>query len=196
MRNYIVASWNDADQYDYSGEMLGGSRHAGRSQKVHFNPDGSACVASYGDDQPKVSKVSIKDKILPQGKRLATLREQMIELEQSYRNGEMPITDYSLYRDVIVAKIERQEVLLKRAISTRPHRQETSDENDFSLEEMSYESCDEDVGDTGVAHSSWLDELSDENTFKSFLKRACKVMKVAVYYKHKVGSYINELKAV
>lgn len=55
MRNYIVASWNDADQFDYSGEMLGGSR-LGKSQRVHFNPDGTACTASYADDPVKPLK--------------------------------------------------------------------------------------------------------------------------------------------
>lgn len=199
MRNYIVATWNDADQYDYSGEMLGGSRHQGRSQKVHFNPDGSACVASYGDDEPKASKVSIKDKILPQGKRLQTLRSQMVELEQSYKAGEFSPDEYSLLRDIAFAKLQRAEALYKRAISTRPHRQETSDENDVSLEEMPYESCDVGGGLTGVAHSScpsWIEHLSSENTFKNLLKKACVFSRKAVDLSQRAKAYYQTLKEV
>ena len=197
MRNYIVASWNNSDQYDYSGEQIG--NRLSKSQRVHFNPDGSACVASYGDDEPKVSKVSIKDKILPQSRRLTTLREQMIELEQSYRNDEMSISEYSLLRDVIVAKIDRQEVLLKKAVSVRPIRDE-SEEDEVVLP---YSSSDVDYSHTEAATScgvSWMsdfiDELPPSNSFKSFLKMSCKVVKTAVHYKHKAETYLNTLKEI
>lgn len=117
MRNYIVASWNDADQYDYSGEMLGGSRHAGRSQKVHFNADGSACVASYSDPEPvKAKKPALKDRIIPQYKRVQTLTDQLIELENAYRSGEYDIDEYSLMRGVVCKKRDRAVELYKRAV--------------------------------------------------------------------------------
>jgi len=123
MRNYIVASWNDADQYDYSGEMLGGSRHAGRSQKVHFNADGSACVASYGDPEPtKKPKLSVADKILPQQRRLMTLTNQMAELVSDYKAGLYTLEEYSLLLDVLTVKRDRCHELLMKARSVKPVR--------------------------------------------------------------------------
>lgn len=130
MRNYIVASWNDADQYDYSGEMLGGSRHAVRSQKVHFNPDGSACVASYGDPEPnKKPKISVADKILPQQKRVITLTNQMRELVADYKAGLYTIEEYSLLLDVLTAKKERAEELLRKARMLKPKSAQDSAEH-------------------------------------------------------------------
>ena len=198
MRNYIVASWNDADQYDYSGEQIG--NRLSKSQRVHFNPDGSACVASYGDDEPKVSKVSIKDKILPQAKRLTTLREQMIELEQSYRNDEMSISEYSLLRDVIVSKIERQEVLLERAASKRPIRDETEEVG----VENAYETDDLDHINRPVAAKqskpSWvvdfIDELPSTNYFRKPLKIACTVVMKALQFTQATKQYIKTLSEV
>jgi hypothetical protein len=198
MRNYIEATWNDADQYNYSGEQIG--NRGRKSGRVHFNPDGSACVASYGDDEPKVSKVSIKDRILPQFKRLQTLRTQMVDLEKEYKTTDMTCEEYSILRDVIVCKIERAEVLYKKAVSVRPIREETEEVS----EKYAYSSCDVDYTDTEVAPtgcgvgwiSDFIDDLPPSNSFKSFLKMSCKVVKTAVHYKHKISSYIDELKAV
>ena len=197
MRNYIVASWNDADQYDYSGEMLGGSRHQGRSQKVHFNADGSACVASYGDPEVKTAKVSIKDKILPQAKRLTTLRTQMIDLEKAYRAGEMDIKEYSLLREVIVVKINRAEVLYRKAISVKAPSYD--EEDTAQTREETYkvsgvyasESCDHVQGES----VSWLDELSDENCFKKVLQKACKAKRKLVQFSHQVKKFTQKAKA-
>lgn len=203
MRNYIVASWNDADQYDYSGEMLGGSRHQGRSQKVHFNADGSACVASYGDPEVKTAKVSIKDKILPQAKRLTTLREQMIELETSYRAGEMDISEYSLLRDIVVAKIQRQEVLYKRAASVKPKSSETDEDSAQDGLEYTPSSGFNAQDDEGYASEEyeeigviWIDELSSTNSLKKPIKNICKVVKGLVRFTSAARNYIKTLSEV
>lgn len=197
MRNYIVASWNDADQYDYSGEMLGGSRHQGRSQKVHFNADGSACVASYGDPEVKTAKVSIKDKILPQAKRLTTLRTQMIDLEKAYRAGEMDINEYSLLREVVVVKINRAEVLYHKAISVKAPSYDEEDttqtwEETYKVSGVyASESCDHVQGES----VSWIDELSDENCFKKVLQKACKAKRKLVQFSHQVKKFTQKAKA-
>ena len=197
MRNYIVASWNDADQYDYSGEMLGGSRHQGRSQKVHFNADGSACVASYGDPEVKTAKVSIKDKILPQAKRLQTLRTQMIDLEKAYRAGEMDIKEYSLLREVIVVKINRAEVLYRKAISVKAPSYD--EEDTAQTREETYKVSGvyaSENGDHVQGESvSWIDELSDENCFKKILQKACKAKRKFVQFSHQVKKFTQKAKA-
>lgn len=206
MRNYIVSSWNDADQYNYSGEQIGNRQS--KSQRVHFNPDGSACVASYGDDEPKVSKVSIKDKILPQFKRLSTLRTQMVDLEQEYKTTNMSIEEYSLLRNVIVCKIARAEELYKKAVSVKPTQ---PDEDDIDL----YTGLPDDTAQVqGVFYATnhvsaqresdigkavgvvWIDDLPHTNSFKSFLQISCKVVRKAVHYKYKVKAYYQTLKEV
>lgn len=196
MRNYIVASWNDADQYDYSGEQIG--NRLSKSQKVHFNPDGSACVASYADPEVKASKVSIKDKILPQAKRLTTLQEQMLELETEYKTTNMSIDEYTILRDVLLAKIQRQEVLYKKAINVRPVREddtEIPDDSHVSSEEYAQENVVKDRGDDGhrVEDFAWL---RDENSLKKMLQRSCKLARKAVQFSHKARSYINDLRAL
>lgn len=117
MRNYIVASWNDADQYDYSGEQIGNRQS--KSQKVHFNADGSACVASYADPAPIKKVIPVADRILPQRKRVQTLTQQMQELVADYKAGNMPIEEYSMLLAVVSAKRTRAVELLNKAISVK-----------------------------------------------------------------------------
>ncbi|WP_391558971.1 hypothetical protein [Robertmurraya sp.] len=201
MRNYIVASWSDADQYDYSGEMLGGSRHQGRSQRVHFNPDGSACVASYGDDEVKTKKINIKDRILPQFKRLQTLQGMMLDLEREYKTTDMSISEYSVLRDVLVSKVQRVEVLYRKAIAQKP-AQTPEDEEETYADSLSTPSDNNGHGESysspvgGRFFAEVIDELSDQNSFKSFLKNACLVTRTLVTWSQQAAAYYRTLKEV
>jgi hypothetical protein len=173
---------------------------------AHVLPSGKANLAAYGDPvvvRKPISKVSIKDKILPQLKRLSVLRDQMFELETSYRAGEMNISEYSLLRDIIVTKIQRQEVLYKRAASVKPKSSETDEDSALVQAEYTPSSgfspqpndgyASEEYEDCGV---EFIDELSSNNSFKKPLKIACTLIKTALHWSHKARSYWNELKAV
>lgn len=198
MRQYLIGSWSNADGYDYSGEMLMGNRH-GQSRRVHWNPDGSAAVQSYGDDEPKAKKISIKDRILPQAKRVQTLRGQMLDLEDEYKNTGMSIEEYSMLRDVIVCKIDRAEVLLQKALSVRPIRSETDEDSDISTPPIGFSAqpndgyASEEYEEIGVV---WIDQLSNENSLKGVLKFSCKAIRKAVQFSHKARAYWQELKEV
>jgi hypothetical protein len=166
-----------------------------------YTQHGKANVDWFSDEQIALRagankpKVSIKDKILPQFKRLQTLQSQMVELETEYKTTDMSISEYSLLRDVIVAKIERQEVLLKKAVSVRPIRTEIEE---FGVE-TTYNSCDVDYTHTEVATPCgviWIDDLSSENSLKNILKKACVITKTLVRYKIKISNYLDELKNV
>ena len=199
MRQYLVGSWNNADEYQYSGEMLMGHRNGASREVPHFTASGNANVAKYGDNDltPKTSKVSIKDRILPQFKRLQTLQSQMVELETEYKTTDMSISEYSVLRDVLVAKLQRQEVLYNRAISAKPMK--TEDENEEVGEEYTYSSCDVDYTHTEVATPcgvSWIDELPRTNSFKKPLKIACTLTRKALQLSQAARNYINELKAL
>lgn len=202
MRQYLIGSWSNADSYDYSGEMLMGHRH-GQSRRVHWNPDGSAAVQSYGDDEPKVKKISIKDRILPQFKRVQTLRAQMLDLEQEYKNTDMSIEEYSMLRDVIVCKIDRAEVLLKKALIAKPIRPDSYEDEGISSYASSYPPSDNNRHGGGYSSpvgvsffAEVVDGLSDTNSFKSFLQIACKVVRKAVQLSQAARNYYNELRAL
>lgn len=126
MRNYIVASWNDADQYDYSGEQIGNRQS--KSQKVHFNPDGSACVASYSDPEPVKKVIPVAERILPQRKRVQTLTTQMQELVAEYKDGKMSIEEYSMLLAVVSKKRERAVELLNKAVSVKAPFEDVEDD--------------------------------------------------------------------
>lgn len=169
---------------------------------AHTLPNGKANLLAYADPAPvrkSVSKVSIEDKILPQKKRLNTLRSQMLELEQSYRNKEMSVEKYSLLRDIVVAKIERQEVLYKRAASVKPKSEET-DEDGLEYTPSSGFSTQDDDGygleeyeEIGVV---FVDTLSSTNSLKKPLKNICKLVKGLVRFISAARNYINELRAL
>lgn len=170
----------------------------------HTLPNGKANLLAYADrPTPVKSKVNIKDKILPQFKRLTTLREQMLELETAYRAGEMDIKDYSVLRDIIVAKIQRQEVLYKRAASVKPKSSETDE--DYAQVQAEYTPS---SGFSAQPHEGYasegyetvgvrfIDELSDSNSLKSFLKLSCKAVRKAVQFSQATRNYIKTLSEV
>lgn len=167
---------------------------------AHTLPSGKANLAAYGDPVPVrklVSRVSIKDKILPQFKRLQTLRSQMVELEREYKTTDMSISEYSVLRDVLVVKVQRAEVLYRKAIAQKPVPT-PEDEEETYANSLSNPS---DNNGHGESYSSpvgvdFIDSLSSENSLKKPLKIACTIIKTAVDWSHKARSYWNELKAV
>lgn len=168
--------------------------------------NGKANIDVYGRlDEPKkpASKVSIKDKILPQFKRLSVLRDQMIELESSYRAGEMSISEYSLLRDIIVAKIQRQEVLYKRAASVKPKSSETDEDSTQDGLEYTTSSGFSPQDDDGYASEvydavgvEFIDSLSSGNSFKKILQKGCKGVRTLVRWHQASKRYIQTLREV
>lgn len=204
-RMYIVNHWNDAAAY--SGEQIGDRLKD--STALHFNRDGSANVNLYSEETAlakKKSSVSITDRILPQKRRVDSLTAQMVELESEYKAGNMSITDYSLYRDIVSAKRDRAIVLLDRAMKVKPIRPESYEDTQQVGEEYAYEtfSITSDNNGHGESYSSpeggsffaeVIDELSNENSLKSFLKMSCKVSRKLVSFSHQVKKFTQKAKA-
>jgi hypothetical protein len=191
-----VGSWNNADEYQYSGEMLMGHRNGASREVPHFTASGNANVAKYGDNDltPKASKVSIKDKILPQFKRLQTLQSQMVELETEYKTTDMSISEYSVLRDVLVAKLQRQEVLYKRAISVKPTRFDDEMPEEYLEDEAVYVV---NSRATSTVHTStWVDDLPASNSLKLPLQKTLQVIRTLVKWHNKAKAYIKTLKEV
>lgn len=211
-RYFMIQSWvgSHENEPDYNGQQCGERNVRSIEAVPLYDQFGNANVSAFSDEAiaarnnaKKASTVSIKDRILPQFKRLQTLRTQMVDLEKEYKTTDMTCEEYSILRDVIVCKIERAEVLYKKAISVRPKSTETEeDSEEFAYETFSNPSDNNGHGESysspvGVSFfAEVVDSLSSENMFKSFLKSACLVTRKVVHYKHKMSSYLNELKAV
>ena len=115
-RMYVINEWTNAAAY--SGEMIGDRLK--KSEDLHFNRDGSANTDLYADE-PKQNKPSIhiRDKILPQQRRVNTLTEQMKDLVSEYKAGNIDIDEYSMLLSVISEKRDRAIKLLSKAKSVR-----------------------------------------------------------------------------
>lgn len=187
MRQYLIGSWANADGYDYSGEMLMGSRN-GTSRRIHWNPDGSAAVQNYGDDQPKPKKPSLRSRILPQASRVDKLRSEAIELELAFKAGEFSDEEYTLLREVAFKKLRRAEELLKKAI-TPVQKEEETGEDSVEMYTPIHDMAQDDDGCKDEPFA-WL---SSENSLKKPLKIACKILKTALRYHQATRNYIKTL---
>jgi hypothetical protein len=203
-RYFAIQSWVSShdNEPDYSGQQTG-SRHVRSVEIPMYTQHGKANVDWFSDEQIALRngankpKPSIKDKILPQAKRLTTLRQQMVELEQEYKTTDMSISEYSVLRDVLFAKAQRAEVLYRKAIAQKPVQNpedgvETPYTNHVNAQPNNGHTTEVGVGLGG----SFIDELSETNSLKSFLKSACKVVRTVRYCSHKVSKYIQTLKEV
>lgn len=203
-RLYIQPSW--IDSCSDHGEWSGGNDQYRGDKSVEAVPtyiNGKPNVKAFSDDaiearkEKRKTSIPLKSRILPQAVRLEKLRSEILELETAYRAGEFSLEEYSVYRDVAFAKLQRAEVLYRKAVAAKPVK--TEEEYEEVGVETAYSSSDAHYTHTEIAPScgvSWIDELPPSNSFKSFLKISCKVVKTAVHYKHKISSYLNTLKEV
>lgn len=127
-RSFVNVTWNNsAEQYDGYQQM-----------NRHMNPNGTAAIHNYSDealakDKPKKkSSISIQDQILPQARRVRRLTEQMRELVDEFKKGNIDIDEYSLLLSVVSAKRDRAVKLLAKAKSVRAPF-EIEDEEAISL---------------------------------------------------------------
>lgn len=127
-RSFVNVTWNNsAENYDGYQQM-----------NRHMNPNGTAAIHNYSDealakDKPKKKpSIHIRDRILPQQKRVITLTNQMRELVLEYQKGNINIDEYSMLLSVIAAKRDRALFLLNKAKSVRAPF-EIEDEEAISL---------------------------------------------------------------
>ena len=200
-RLYIQPSW--IDSCSDHGEWSGGNDQYRGDKSIEAVPtyiNGKPNVKAFSDEaiearkEKRKTSVPLKSRILPQASRVEKLRSEILELETAYRAGEFSLEEYSLYRDVAFAKLQRAEVLYKKAIAAKPIK--TEDEYEEVVEETAYSSHDVDYTNTPTAGSHWLDDLSDKNSLKKPLQKTLQVVRTLVKWHQKARSYWNELKAV
>lgn len=204
-RLYIQPSW--IDSCSDHGEWSGGNDQYRGDKSIEAVPtyiNGRPNINAFSDAaiearrEKKKTSVPLVDRVLPQQRRVRVLTEQLYELEAEKKAG-MNLVTYSQLRDVLICKRDRAEVLLKKALSAKPIRPES-----YEDEAISYTNSSSSASDNNGHRESYsspvgvefIDSLSSENMFKSFLKSACLVTRKVIHYKHKISSYLNELRAL
>lgn len=101
-RHYVLGSWANADEFDYSGEQLMGSRHGKSICMDHMLPNGMANLKRYGDPvqpQKKVKpKKSVADSIDLAQRHFDRIEQMSIDLDAEYFAGEIDDERYELLR--------------------------------------------------------------------------------------------------
>lgn len=101
-RHYVLGSWANADEFDYSGEQLMGSRQGKSVCMDHMLPNGMANLKRYGDPvehQKKAKpKSSVADKIDLAQRHFDRLEQLSIDLDEEYFDGEIDQIHYDLLR--------------------------------------------------------------------------------------------------
>jgi len=99
MRQYLIGSWNSADEYDYSGEQLMGARNGKSVCADHMLPNGMANISRYGDaPKAKPKRRAIGDRIDLANAHYERMEAMSNELDNAYFAGEMDDERYALLR--------------------------------------------------------------------------------------------------
>jgi len=165
---------------------------------LHMLNKDRANIEAYADPVETTkckTSIPLSDRILPQKKRLNTLRDQLIELETEYKTTDMSIEEYSTLRDILMFKINRAEVLYNKAVSVRHTQPQESIEDDELPIESAHETNDI-YSANSVCGMGIIDDLSDENCLKVFLQKACTTVKTLVKWCQQAKAYYQTLKEV
>lgn len=118
-RHFVLGTWANADEYDYSGEMLMGSRNGKSVCMDHILPSGMANLSRYGDpvEKPRVKKATpIQYKITPAQRTIDRLEGIKDELEQQFEQGIIEFSEYVELSNALEIKLERAWVNLDRQL--------------------------------------------------------------------------------
>lgn len=204
-RLYIQPSW--VDSCSDHGEWSGGNDQYRGDKSIEAVPtyiNGKPNVKAFSDEaiearkEKRKTSIPLVDRVLPQQRRVRVLTEQLFELEAERKNG-MDIHTYSQLRDVLICKRDRAELLLKKALSAKPIRPDSYEDEGEIYASGVYPPSDNNghresySSPVGVR---FIDELSETNSLKSFLKMSCKVVRKAVQFSQATRNYIKTLSEV
>lgn len=118
-RHFVLGTWANADEYDYSGEQLMGNRNGKSVCMDHMLPSGMANLSRYGDpvEKPKAKKQTpIQYKITPAQRTIDRLGGIKDELEQQFEQGIIEFSEYVELSNALEIKLERSWVNLDRQL--------------------------------------------------------------------------------
>lgn len=112
-RHYVLGSWANADEFDYSGEQLMGHRQGKSVCMDHMLPSGMANLKRYGDpveEKPKTQtkpKLTAFDKVCTADRSYEKLCALSEELDNQLDLGEIDLESWSYARKQLDKKLER-----------------------------------------------------------------------------------------
>lgn len=112
-RHYVLGSWANADEFDYSGEQLMGHRQGKSVCMDHMLPSGMANLKRYGDpveQKPKTQtkpKLTAFDKVCTADRSYEKLCALSEELDNQLDLGEIDLESWSYARKQLDKKLER-----------------------------------------------------------------------------------------
>ena len=189
-RHYVLGSWANADEFDYSGQQLMGHRQGKSVCMDHMLPSGMANLKRYGDPVTPVTKTPAKPKLTAFDKicttdrtysRLCALSE---ELDNQLEGGEIDLESWAYARKQLDKKLEKAWSAVCRLRNWNESGESLDNSLDsglsFSLEDI------QEARDIGEKQSvkreltGWgtIDDLSEENCFRGLF---CKVKKIMMF---------------
>ena len=188
-RHYVLGSWANADEFDYSGEQLMGHRQGKSVCMDHMLPSGMANLKRYGDPVTPGTKAPAKKKTafqtisLPDShyERLCGLSEA---LDAQLDNGELSFEDWGYARRQIDGRLAKawSRLCLARGWNENGQTVDNSLEDGltFSLEDIQEARDIEEKQRVKREMTGWstIDDLSEENCFRGLF---CKVKKVMMF---------------
>ena len=187
-RHYVLGSWANADEFDYSGEQLMGHRQGKSVCMDHMLPSGMANLKRYGDPVTPVTKTPAKPKLTAFDKicttdrtysRLCALSE---ELDNQLENGELDLTDWSFARKQLDVKLDKA----WKSVCRLRNWNESGESLDNSLDSglsFSLEDIQEarDIGEKQrvkreLTGNDIFDSLSETNVFLGLFIKVKKIM--------------------
>ncbi|UZS00837.1 hypothetical protein [Pseudomonas phage vB_PsaM_M1] len=172
-RHYVLGSWANADEFDYSGEQLMGHRQGKSICMDHMLPSGMANLKRYGDpveQKPKVepkAKLTAFEKVCTADRSYEKLCALSEELDNQLDLGEIDLESWSYARKQLDKKLERSWEAVKRLRGwTNETEQYPSQGLDFTLdlEHSKQRQYDYSV----IPKHSVFSNLSDGNSIKIF----------------------------
>ena len=189
-RHYVLGSWANADEFDYSGEQLMGHRQGKSVCMDHMLPSGMANLKRYGDPVTPVTKTPAKPKLTAFDKicttdrtysRLCALSE---ELDNQLENGELDLTDWSFARKQLDVKLDKAWKSVCRLRNWNESGESLDNSSDsglsFSLEDIQEA---RDIGEKQgrkreLTGNEVFDSLSQNNVFLGLFIKVKKIMKI------------------
>jgi len=207
-RLYIQPSWINATE-DHDQWSGGNDQYRGdRSVDVNtFDKNGRARMEAFSDKaiealkEKRKTSVPLRDRILPQMRRLDKLTNELIELEQEYKQGKMDIDEYSMYRAIAITRRDRAWILYCKAVGMPAELIPEMAKNEDVSPKVSGQTAFniDDIQASSAAQStqndnSFLASIPDTNSLKKPLMKGLQAWKKAVQLSHKLRSFSNKAK--
>ena len=188
-RHFVLGTWANADEYDYSGEQLMGHRQGKSVCMDHMLPSGMANLKRYGDPVTPVTKTPAKpkltafDKICTTDRTYSRLSALSEELDNQLENGELDLTDWSFARKQLDVKLDKAWKAVCRLRNWNESGESLDNHLDSGLS-FSLEGVQEarDIGEKQcvkreLTGNEVFDSLSETNVFLGLFIKVKKVLK-------------------